>query len=84
MLILRGTLKAATEVGGMKKRDGTSVPVRSVVQLETTDNRGLAALTTLTVPDHRPYATKIGEQASFPVRAYVSGNAVAFTLEERA
>ena len=50
MLILQGTLRAATVLGGgTNKKTGEIIPERSVLQVETTDNRGLVKMY-----DHRP------------------------------
>ena len=74
MLILQGTLRAATTLGGgTNKKTGEVIPTRSVVQVETQDARGLAQLHVLTVPDHSPYTGQIGERMSFPVRAWAPG-----------
>lgn len=74
MLTLSGTIRAAMQVGGgLNRKTGEVYAVRSVVQLESTDARGLVQLHTLTVPDHTPYAAKLGELMSFPVKAWVQG-----------
>lgn len=76
MLTLSGTLRAAMQIGGgTNRKTGEVYATRSVVQIEGTDARGLVQLYTLTVPDHTPYAGKLGELMSFPVRAWVSGGA---------
>ena len=50
MLILQGTLRAATVLGsGTNKKTGEIIPERSVLQVETTDNRGLVKMDTITV-----------------------------------
>lgn len=42
MLILQGVLRAATVLGGgTNKKTGEVIPARPVLQIETTDNRGL-------------------------------------------
>lgn len=82
MLILRGTLRAATQLGGQTNRKtGEIVPLRDVLQVETTDNRGLVQVTTITVPDLKLYAEKIGQTINLPVRAWASGAAVNFAYE---
>jgi hypothetical protein len=74
MLSLTGTIEAATTIGGgINKRTGEVIPVRSVLQVKGSDPRGLFALYTLTVPDLAPYRDKIGETISVPVRAWVAG-----------
>ena len=45
MLILRGILRAATILGGgTSKKTGEVIPERPVLQIETTDSRGLVAM----------------------------------------
>lgn len=83
MLILRGTLRAATQIGGgTSKKTGEVFPLRDVLQVETTDNRGLVKMDTITVPDHRAYADKIGQVVNLPVRAWAAGAAVNFVFEQ--
>ena len=54
MLILRGTLRAATQLGGgTNRKTGEVIPLRDVLQVETLDNRGLVQVNTITVPDHK-------------------------------
>lgn len=82
MLVLVGTLRAAAQLGGqVNKKTGELVPVRSVLQVETTDNRGLVQVNTITVPDHRPYEGKEGQEVKLPVRAWASGGPVNFVFE---
>lgn len=82
MLVLVGTLRAATQLGGqVNKKTGELVPVRDVLQVETTDNRGLVQVNTITVPDHRSYSDKVGQQIKLPVRAWAQGAAVNFVYE---
>ena len=51
MLILQGVLRAATVLGGgTNKKTGEVIPERPVLQVETTDNRGLVKMDTITVP----------------------------------
>ena len=83
MLTLRGKLSKALLIpGSVSRKTGEVFQPRSVVQVEIQDRRGLNQLVTLTVPDHRPYEGREGQDADFPVRAYVSGNAVAYSLAD--
>lgn len=82
MLILRGTLRAATVLGGgTNKKTGEVIPQRPVLQVETTDNRGLVAMNTITVPSLDGYTAKIGEVINLPVRAWATGSPVNFVYE---
>jgi len=82
MLILRGTLRAATQLGGgTNRKTGEVIPLRDVLQVETTDNRGLVQVSTITVPDHRAYAEKVGQTVNLPVRAWATGGPVNFVYE---
>lgn len=82
MLILQGILRAATTLGGgTNKKTGEVIPQRNVLQVETTDHRGLVQMTTITVPDLTAYAPKIGEKVNLPVRAWASGATVGFVYE---
>lgn len=82
MLTLTGTIRAATQVGGgTNKKTGEVFPLRSVLQVEGLDSRGLVQLFTLTVPDHKPFEGKVGEEVSVPVRAWASGAAVNLSYE---
>lgn len=84
MLKLIGTLRAAQQVGGgVNKKTGEVFPIRSVLQIEDTDARGLVQLATLTVPDHTPYLDKIGQEVALPVRAWAQGAVVQFSHEAR-
>lgn len=84
MLTLTGTIRAtATVGGGTNKKTGEVYPLRSVLQIEDTDNRGLVQLQTLSVPDHTPYLDKIGQEVSLPVRAWATGAPVQFSYEAR-
>ena len=83
MLTLAGTLKTATTLPGFTSKKGERIDARQVVQLEVIDGRGLCQLHTLTVPDLGPYEKLVGQEVRIPVRAYVSGGAVAFVLEDR-
>jgi len=77
MLSLTGTIRAATQVGGgVNRKTGELIPVRSVLQVEGLDSRGLVQLYTLTVPDLASYAGKVGQQISVPVRAWSTGGTV--------
>jgi hypothetical protein len=83
MLTLHGKLERALLIpGSHNKKTGEVYQPRSVVQVQVIDRRGLAQLITLTVPDHRPYEGKDGQEVAFPVRAYASGNAVQFALAD--
>jgi len=82
MLLLRGTLRAATQVGGgTNRKTGEVIPLRDVLQLETLDNRGLVQVNTITVPDHKAYSGKVGEVITLPVRAWAQGGPVNFVFE---
>lgn len=82
MLILQGILRAATKLGGgTNKKTGEVIPIRSVLQVETTDHRGLVQMTTITVPDLAPYASKVGDKVNLPVRAWAPGVTVGFVFE---
>ena len=77
MLTLTGKVRAVAQVGGgVNRKTGEVIPVRSVVQVEGLDDRGLVALYTLTVPDSAQYEGKIDQQVSVPVRAWAAGAAV--------
>lgn len=85
MLTLHGKLERATLIpGSTNKKTGEIYHPRSVVQVQVDDRRGLAQLVTLTVPDHRPYEGKEGQEVAFPVRAYAPGAAVQFVLDDSA
>jgi hypothetical protein len=83
MLILQGILRAATTLGGgTNKKTGEVIPLRTVLQVETIDGRGLVKMDTITVPDLADYPSKIGDQVNLPVRAWAPGNAaIGFVLE---
>jgi hypothetical protein len=84
MLTLTGTIRAVTTLGGgVNRKTGEAVPLRPVLQIEGTDNRGLAQLHTLTVPDLKPYEGKEGQEISVPVRAWAPGATVNFVYEDR-
>ena len=83
MLTLTGTIRAATQVGGgVNRKTGEVIPVRSVLQVEGLDSRGLVQIYTLTVPDLAKYEGKVGEQISVPVRAWAPGATVNLSFED--
>ena len=80
MLQLVGVLRAAQQVGGgVNRKTGEAIPLRSVVQVEDTDDRGLVVLHTITVPDHKPYTGREGEEVTLRVRAWAAGAPVQFS-----
>ena len=82
MLILQGTLSAATTLGGgTNKKTAEIIPLRNVLQVETLDNRGLVKLDTITVPSLDGYTGKIGQVVNIPVRAWATGQPVNFVYE---
>ena len=82
MLILQGTLRAATVLGGgTNKKTGEVIPQRPVLQVETLDNRGLVKMDTITVPALEDYADKVGTTVNVPVRAWAPGASVSFVYE---
>lgn len=82
MLILQGVLRAATTLGGgTNKKTGEIIPLRPVLQVETLDNRGLVAMSTITVPSVDAYQDKIGQKINLPVRAWATGQPVNFVFE---
>lgn len=79
MLILRGTLRSALQLGGgVNKKTGEVIPVRDVLQVETLDDRGLVAVATITVPDRQAFVDQVGKVINLPVRAWAPGAAVNF------
>lgn len=83
MLTLHGTLRTAELIGGgVNRKTGERYPVRSVVQIEAQDERGLVQLHTITVPDHEPFSKLIGQSVNVPVRAWAQGAAVQFQYRE--
>lgn len=83
MLTLTGTIRAVQQLGGgINKKTGEVVPVRQVVQVEGQDARGLYQMFTLTVPDPKPYADKIGKQINVPVRAWAQGASVNLAFDD--
>ena len=82
MLILQGTLRAATTIGGgTNKKTGEVIPRRDVLQVETTDNRGLVEVQTITVPAIEGWDKKLGQVVNLPVRAWATGGPVNFVYE---
>jgi hypothetical protein len=82
MLTLSGVLRAATTLGGgQNKKTGEVIPLRSVLQIETLDGRGLVQMSTITVPDLADYLGKVGDTVSLPVRAWATGATVNFMYE---
>lgn len=82
MLTLTGTIRAAEQIGGgINRKTGEQIPLRSVLQVEDLDSRGLVVLHTLTVPDLGPFKGKIGERISVPVRAWSAGQGVQLSYE---
>ena len=82
MLILQGILRAATTLGGgTNKKTGEVIPQRSVLQVETLDNRGLVKMDTITVPSLDGYTGKVGQLVNLPVRAWATGQPVNFVYE---
>lgn len=76
MLILQGTLRQATTLGGgTNRKTGEIIPARDVLQVETVDRRGLVKVDTITVPDLAPFVEKVGQKVNVPVRAWASGGA---------
>lgn len=84
MLTLTGTIRAAATIGGgIDKKTSEIRPTRPVLQIEGLDNRGLVQLYTLTVPDLAPYADKVGQQITVPVRAWTTGGTVNLSYESK-
>ena len=82
MLILQGTLRAATTLGGgTNKKTAEIIPLRTVLQVETLDNRGLVKMDTITVPTLDGFTGKIGQVVNIPVRAWATGQPVNFVYE---
>lgn len=83
MLTLTGTIRAATQLGGgVNRKTGELIPVRSVLQVEGLDSRGLVQIYTLTVPDLAKYQGKVGEKIAVPVRAWATGGPVNLAYED--
>lgn len=82
MLVLVGTLRAATTLGGgTNKKTGEVIPLREVLQIETLDNRGLVEVKTITVPDSKPWQPQLGKEIKLPVRAWATGQPVNYVYE---
>jgi hypothetical protein len=82
MLTLTGLLRAATTLGGgLNKKTGEIVPLRSVLQIETVDGRGLVQMNTITVPDLSVYESRVGLTVALTVRAWSTGTPVNFMYE---
>lgn len=85
MLILQGILRAATVLGGgTNKKTGEVIPQRPVLQIETTDQRGLVEMHTITVQDVSGFQDKVGKTVNLPVRAWAPQAKVGFVLAEQA
>lgn len=83
MLTLTGTIRATAQLGGgTNRKTGEIIPVRSVLQIEGLDSRGLVQLYTLTVPDLAKYDGKVGESIAVPVRAWSTGGPVNLAFED--
>lgn len=83
MLILQGILRAAATLGGgTNKKTGEVIPERKVLQVETTDSRGLVQMNTITVPEIGAYTGKVGQLVNVPVRAWAAGATVNFMYEK--
>jgi len=79
MLILQGLLRAAvTMPERTDRKTGEVIPSRDVLQIETTDERGLVQLETISVPDLKPYAEKLNTKINVPVRAWAPSATVRF------
>ena len=74
MLILQGTLRAAAMIAGGKDKEGKQNPERPVLQIETTDNRGLVKMDTITVPSIDAYKDKVGQKVNIAVRTWATGS----------
>ena len=82
MLTLKGTIRAATTIGGgINRKTGEVIPTRPVLQVEGLDSRGLVQLYTLTVPDLAKYEGKVGQEITVPVRAWATGAVVNLSYE---
>lgn len=81
MLILQGILRAAMVLGGgVNRKTGEAIPPRPVLQIETTDERGLVEMHTITVPTVEAFKEKVGKQVNIPVRAWAPGAKVGFVV----
>jgi len=84
MLTLTGTMRAGVQVGGgVNRKTGEVIPVRSVLQVEGLDHRGLVQLFTLTVPDLAEFAGQEGKTITVPVRPWSAGGTVSLAYEGR-
>lgn len=82
MIILQGILRAATTLAGRTDRKtGEVYQARDVLQVETVDGRGLVQMDTITVPDLKAYADKVGKTVNIPVRPWAKGATVNFMFE---
>lgn len=82
MLTLTGTIRSVVQLGGgVNRKTGEVIPLRDVLQVEGFDSRGLVQIYTLTVPDPKAYADKVGKQISVPVRAWAPGASVSLSYE---
>lgn len=78
MLHLTGTLIKAQHLDGMTTKKGEVIPPRDVLQVMTERENGLGDLLSITVPSLAPFADRIGQPVTVPVRAWASGAAVSF------
>lgn len=84
MLTLKGTIRAATILGGgINKKTGEVIAQRPVLQVEGLDSRGLVQLYTLTVPSIDPFKGRVGDVIDVPVRAWAPGATVNLAYEAR-
>lgn len=84
MLILQGILRAATVLGGgTNRKTGEIIPERPVLQIETLGRGGLVEMHTITVPNAKTFADKVGQQVNLPVRAWAPAAKVGFVLDEQ-
>lgn len=51
-----------------------------MLQIETTDERGLVEMHTITVPTVEAFKEKVGKQVKIPVRAWAPGAKVGFVV----
>jgi len=85
MLTLHGTLRTAEQLGGgVNRKTGERIPIRSVIQVEAPDERGLVQLHTITVPDLEPFRKLVGQPVTVPVRAWAMGGPVNFAFRGEA
>lgn len=70
MLILRGILrKVGITDGGVSRQTGQILKPKSYLEFEVL-SRGELAFQKVNVPDHTPYAEKIGQVLNLPVSAF--------------